>query len=140
VQVGLNGIVVHPSNFLIVAHNTRGALYRVDLNDPKKIAKIEVDQFFPGADGMILEGNTLYLVQGKGTNKVFSLTSKDGWKTATVTAMTKLTDRFQNPTTLAMRGDRLFVLNARLNELADSTMGFSEKFSIQEVELQKSSK
>lgn len=40
-------------------------------------------------------------------------------------------DRFDNPTTLAKKGDRLYALNAKLNELIDPVEVPSKDFSLQ---------
>lgn len=134
-DVGLNGIVVHPSGCLLVAHNTDGAILRIDLKNPNNVTRVKVSLFFPGADGLSLdnEGN-LMLVQNKGTNAVFRLSSTDKWASAKVTGRTSPEDLLQNPTTLSWNGPELFVLNAKLNELSDSTHKPSQEFSYQKVE------
>ena len=133
-DVGLNGIVVHPDGFLLVAHNTDGAVLKVDLKDPLKIEKVKIPTFFPGADGLAIdELKNLILVQNKGVNKVFKLSSSDGWKTAKITGVTSSTELLQNPTTLSWDKKELYVLNAKINELSDSTIKPSDEFSLQIV-------
>jgi hypothetical protein len=139
--VGLNGIVYHPDGFILVAHNTNGEVLKIDLKDPTKIQKVKIPVFFPGADGLTIDDQkNLILVQNKGVNKVFKLSSIDGWKTATVSGVTSSTEQFQNPTTLAWNKKELFVLNAKINELSDSSMRPSDEFSFQQVTFVEKSK
>jgi sugar lactone lactonase YvrE len=133
-SVGLNGIAYHPDGFLIVAHNTDGVLYRVDIKDPEKIQRITVDQFFPGADGLWMDdARNLILVQNKGVSKIFKLSSSDKWQTATIAAKTPTAELFQNPTTCGMYKGKIYVLNAKLNEIKDKSIKPSDSFSFQEA-------
>jgi hypothetical protein len=74
------------------------------------------------------------LVQNKGVNAVFKLSSVDKWMSASVTGRTMPEALLQNPTTVAWNKTELFVLNAKLNEISDSTYKPSEEFSFQKVE------
>ena len=136
IYVGLNGIVYHPQGFLLVAHNANGLLYKVPLKEPSKISQVKITAFFPGADGLILDkDNNLIVVQNKGVNKAFRLSSTDGWASASVNAATMAEDLFQNPTTTTWQKDKLYALNAKINELSDSTKTPSKEFSLQVVKL-----
>jgi sugar lactone lactonase YvrE len=133
-DVGLNGIAWHPQGYLLVAHNTDGALLKVDINDPKKITKVKINTFFPGADGLVWEdNNNLVLIQNKGVNKAFRISSTDNWGSATVNAATASEDLFQNPTTATIQNGKIWLLNAKLNELSDSSKIPSKEFSLQAV-------
>jgi sugar lactone lactonase YvrE len=130
--VGLNGIVWHPSGYLLVANNGDGSLLKIDLSDPKHISKVQLDQFFPGADGLLLDGQqNLVIVQNKGVNKIFKLSSTDNWLHAKVIAATQSKDMFSYPSTATLKGSEVWVMNAKLNELSDSSSVFSKKFSLQ---------
>ncbi|MET0462836.1 MAG: hypothetical protein ABW007_06770, partial [Chitinophagaceae bacterium] len=67
----------------------------------------------------------------KGTNKIFRLTSADNWQTANVIAATQSKDMFSYPSTATMRNKEIWIMNAKLHELADSANVPSKKFSIQ---------
>ena len=135
IDMGLNGIVYHPQGFLIVNNNSQGALYKVDLKNPKNITRIKVKDLFPGADGMLTgAAGSLILVQNKSVDKVYQLTSTDNWQTAEVQSSTSAEDRFQQPSTGTMVDGKVYVLNSKMNELADSTKRPSKEFSIQLVE------
>jgi sugar lactone lactonase YvrE len=134
VGVGLNGIAWHPNGFLVVANNGSGCLLKVDLSDPSRVSKVQIDQFFPGADGLLFDDqDNLVLVQNKGTNKIFKLSSNDNWSSAKVIGATPAKDMFSYPSTATAAGKEIWVMNSKLNELADSTKVFSSKFSLQKA-------
>jgi sugar lactone lactonase YvrE len=136
-SIGLNGIVYHPKGYLLVAHNTDGVILKVDVRDPSKVERVKIDQHFPGADGMWLdEKQNLVLVQNKGVNRVFKFSSADQWLTAQVIAKSKADEPLQYPTTCGMFNQNINVLDARLNELSDSTYKPSDKFSFHAVAFQ----
>lgn len=131
IGVGLNGICWHPAGYLLVVNNSNGAVIKVPLNGAAP-AMVKVAQFFPGGDGILLDENqNLILVQNKGVNKVFRLTSKDDWSSAAVTGATAATDRFSYPSTATLVKNEVWVMNAKLNELSDSNTVLSDKFIIQ---------
>jgi len=131
---GLNGIVVHPDGYLIVDNSAKGQLYKVDLKNPKNIEKIVVDQFFTGADGLLLtDKNTLTMVVNGGIDKIFQLSSTDNWKSAKVVASTLVTDRFTYPATATQNGKNIWVMNAQFNQLVDSNSVPVKTFAIQQV-------
>lgn len=137
VDIGLNGIVWSPDGYLIVAHNSDGNLYKIDISDPRRITRIKQQTFFPGADGLLwdAQGN-LVLVQNKGVHKIFRLSSRDNWQSAEVTASTLAADRFHQPSTAASRKNMIYVMNSKLNELTDPTASPSKEFSLQQVRFQ----
>lgn len=132
-DVGLNGIVYHPQGFLLAAHNTSGTIYKIDGRNGNNVSKVKMNMLFPGADGLMLSGNNLVLVQNGGANKVYQISSTDNWSSAKVTGATATAERLNFPTTLAMQEGSLWVLNAKLNELTDSTVGPSKEFWLQKT-------
>ncbi len=132
VDVGLNGIVYHPDDFLIVDHNTSGSLYKIDIKNPSGITKVEIKELLPGADGMLLDKqNNLTVIVNKGINRAYRYMSNDNWKSATLAGSTSTLDRFNNPTTGFFKGSDTYLLNSKLNELSDSTKNPSKEFSVQ---------
>jgi len=133
-SVGLNGIAYHPGGLIFVAHHSDGCLFVIDVKDLKKISRVTIDTFFPGADGLwVDQQKNLILVQNKGVNKIFKLSSHDNWKTADVMASTPSTELFQNPTTCGWFKGGIYVLNAKLNEIKDHSLKPADMFSIQQV-------
>jgi len=132
--VGLNGIVFNPEGFLIVDNSSKGQLFKIDIKNPKNVTKVEIDQFFLGADGLLLtDKNTLNMVVNGGSDKIYKLESTDGWKTAKVIASTLSTDRFTYPSTATHNGKDIWVMNAQFNQLLDSNQVPVKKFSIQKA-------
>lgn len=133
-EIGLNGIAYHPQGYLITANSGTGSLLKVNVNNPADISTVSIDRFFPGADGLWLhDANTISLVQNQGTNKVFRIATTDNWASAKVTGMTPSSLLLGQPSTTAMMNGQLWVLNSKLNELADSSMGRSMKFKLSKV-------
>lgn len=134
-DVGLNGILFNPHGFLLSVNSSRGSLLKIDLNDPKKISKVQLKDFFPGADGLLWdEQNNLVLIQNRGVNKAFQLSSTDNWNTAEVKASTAVTDRFQYPSSGIVKKGKIFLVNSKINELSDPTLPPSKEFSLQLAE------
>ena len=132
VDIGLNGIVYHPKGYLLVVNNGDGSIMKVDIKSPSTISKVRIDNFFPGADGLLLDAQgNLILVQNKSVDKAYQIVSTDNWQSAKVKASTSSEDRFQNPSTCTMADGKLYLLNAKLNELQDPTMMPSREFSLQ---------
>lgn len=131
-EVGLNGILYHSQGYLLAAHHTSGVLYKIDVKNPKNITQVKMKTFFPGADGMAWQSPTmLVLIQNKGVNKAFQISSSDNWATAEVKGATAAEARFQNPTTVTVQDSRVWVLNSKMNELVDSSIVPSREFSLQ---------
>lgn len=131
-EVGLNGIICHPSGYLMVAHNTSGILYKIDLKNPSNISRIETAFFMPGADGMLLDKqDNIIVIVNKGINRAYRLSSKDNWKSAELLGSTATLDRFNNPTTGFIRSNDIYLLNSKMHELTDSSKNPSKEFSVQ---------
>jgi sugar lactone lactonase YvrE len=133
--VGPNGIVFNPDGFLLVANNGAGALIKIDIANPEKATKVKIDQFFPGADGMLLNDNsTLTLVQNGGVNKIFKIKTTDKWISAQVEESTSVEDRFAFPSTAAISGNETWIMNANFSEISEGNNVPSKKFSLQLAE------
>ena len=133
--VGLNGIVWHEGNFLLVASSGAGTVFKVNIANPTDISRVSLPQFFMNADGLLLtDPNTLTLVQNGGSNRIYQLLTNDNWKSAKVKSATKFEDRFAFPSTATANKSEVWIMNAKFNELNDSTAVPSKKFSIQKAE------
>lgn len=129
---GLNGIVYHPSGFLLVDNSNTGRVYKVDINNPANPKIVVIDQYFLGADGLVLKDvDHLFVVTNGGNDKIFELETKDNWASAQLSATTLIADRFTYPATATMKADQLWVMNAKTNELVDSNAIPARKFAIQ---------
>lgn len=134
--VGLNGIVYHPSGYLLTVSSGTGAIYKIEVKNPKNISKVAADQFFMNGDGLLLTGNQkLVLVQNGGSDKIYELTSEDNWSSAKLSASTLAADRFTYPSTATMANNKVWIMNAKFSELTDSTNVPSKIFEIQHARL-----
>jgi len=132
--IGLNGIAYHPGGFLLADNSNTGAIYKIDINDPKKVTKVGINQFFVGADGLLLkDSNSLTIVVNGGNDKIYSLKTEDNWSTAEMEASTLIADRFTYPATATAGNGGTWIMNAKFNELVDSNSVPSKSFAIQKV-------
>src|SRR5215217_663528 len=130
--IGLNGIVWHYSGFLLASSGATGALYKVPLNAPNNPHKVVMANFFMNADGLLLNAqDTLTLIQNGGAEKIYKLLSTDDWDSAEIAATTLVADRFSYPSTAALRGSQVWVMNAKFHDLEDSTAVPSKRFAVQ---------
>jgi sugar lactone lactonase YvrE len=109
---GLNGIVYHPNNFLIVAHTSSGKLYKIDLENGNAISEVGGLGSLPG-DGLTLLNGDLYVVTGG--SRVAQVRSTDNWQTASV-IKTDGNGYAQATTSVAVNGS-IYTLNARIGEI-----------------------
>jgi sugar lactone lactonase YvrE len=108
-----NGIEATPDGrMLVIVHSGLGELWRID-TETWEMAKIDLegDESVPNGDGLLLEGNTLYVVQNR-LNQIAVVELEPGWASGTVPE--RLTDPdFRVPTTVTKFGNSLYAVNAR---------------------------
>ncbi len=126
----LNGIVVHPNGYLLVAQSNTGELYKISMKNPKEITRIQADIML-GADGIFLNGKNELLVISNATKQVFQLNSIDDFACAKTlkTAPTEMTF----PTTGIVVNKKYYVLNAKLNEIFTPNTVLTSNYLIQEI-------
>ena len=110
-EFNLNGIQATANGkTLIVAHSTNGQLYTVDprTGASATIAGVSV----PDVDGIVLNGRRLWAVQN--TNQVTRIRLRRHL-TSGVVEKVITSDLFQVPTTAALFGSRLAVVNAKFD-------------------------
>lgn len=118
---GLNGIVYHPNNYLIVANTGQGKLYKVDLQNGNAVSEIVINSPLPG-DGLTLLNGDLYVVTGG--NRVAQVRSTDNWQMASIIKFD--TDVYTGATTSVAVNNQIYTLNARIGQ-----NGNDRDFSIQ---------
>jgi hypothetical protein len=121
--INLNGLVVHPDGYLLVIKKSDGSLFKVPIDDPARFSRVQLARPLLGGDGLTLvSSNELVIVAnqvpGTATNAAFSISSGDGWRSATIDAVQELGDVY--PTTGIVRGSKLYVIHSKLNELIQS--------------------
>lgn len=116
-QFNLNGITATPNGeVLIVAHSGLGAMFTVDpATGSSRTIEITGGAITPGTpDGILLDGKTLWVVENFAERLVKVQLNSDltsGQITAAVTS-----ELFRIPTTVADRGNRLAIVNARFDQ------------------------
>ena len=118
-----NGISFTPdkSAVLVVQTNT-GKLFRVDTETGATTLVDLAGATVPGGDGLVLEGNTLYVVQNL-PNLVSVIDLSDDGQNGTVRE--RWTDeRFDTPTAMARFGNRFYFSNARFTTPDPQTADF----------------
>lgn len=111
---GANGIERTPDGqALLVVHDTAEALFRVDPRTGAATRTVLDGGSVRNGDGLVLHGRTLYVVRNWAyAVDVFTL-SGDGRRARFVKRITD--PRFDEPTTAAVYGGRLYVVNARFD-------------------------
>ena len=107
-----NGIAETPDRkALLVVQSNTGFLFRVD-PETGVATRVDLgDTLVTGGDGLLVRGNTLYVVQGQ-QNQV-SVISLDADGTSGVLVDTLTSTQFDVPTTVAAFGNSLYLPNAR---------------------------
>src|SRR5690606_7321597 len=132
--IGLNGIVFHSDGYLIADNSNTGQLYKIDIKDPTNVQKIKTEQYFLGADGLVLDDpNHLTVVVNGGNDKIYKLETDDNWQSAVMAGTTLIADRFTYPATATHHMNEIWVMNAKFNELVDSNAVPSKTFAIQKA-------
>ncbi|MCY0930354.1 superoxide dismutase [Streptomyces sp. H27-H1] len=111
---GANGIERTPDGrALLVVHDAAEALFRVDPRTGAATRTVLDGGSVGNGDGLVLHGRTLYVVRNWAyAVDVFTL-SEDGCRARFVRRITD--PRFDEPTTAAVYGGRLYVVNARFD-------------------------
>lgn len=114
-QPNLNGIAATPDGKgLIVVQMAKGLLFHIDIAT-KRITPIDLKgQTVPTADGLVLDGRTLYAV-GQGAGEITTIELAPDYRSGEVKARLK-EPALQMPATAALAGDRLYVVNTQFNK------------------------
>lgn len=131
----LNGIVVHPDDFLLVGDYNDGEIYKVPLDNPEQFTQVDIDQKLINSDGFLLvDDDELVVVvndvDDESANAVVALNSDDNWESAQIAD--ELDVDAELITTATIKDDKLFVVDSAINELFDEQLPFDD-FKIIEV-------
>jgi sugar lactone lactonase YvrE len=135
-EFGFNGIVYHPSGYLIVAFSKERKLFKFPVANPSGYSEVNLNTPLMGPDGLLLSNNgkQLIVVNNAGgvmPGKVMSFNSGDTWATATLTSTYETGAVF--PTTATAYKKEVFVLYAYLNRLFSNIQPPVSEFTIQKV-------
>ncbi len=104
--LGLNGIVVHPEGYLLVAGGT--TLWKVPLDDPGGASQVTLPEAVPGQDGMVWMADGRLAIVSNSGNRVVALTSADDWATGELAGVAPYETQ---ATTAATVGDNIYVIH-----------------------------
>ncbi len=135
---GLNGIVFHPDNYLIVGKSFGGLLYKVPLSNPTNVQDVTLNTSVNSLDGLLLsDNNTLVLVSNNFTGApfdeaIYKIETTDNWTSGTITnIVTDLDGRY--PTTMTSIKHHLFVTFGYFPELIDPNTVPHDNFKLQKI-------
>ena len=116
-QFNLNGIVVSENDrYLFTVQSNTGKIYRIDIAT-KAIVQVDVGgRLFPNADGLWLQGNSLYVLQNQ-QETINEIRLQGNHARGTLVSQT--TDpSFMYPTSLVGARGRLLVVNSQFDKRA----------------------
>ena len=104
---GPNGLVYHPSGYLLVA---RGAtLWKVPVDEPAGTTQVTLPEEIPGQDGLVWTADGRLAIVSNSSNRVVALTSADEWATAQLAGVASYETQ---ATTAAVVGNDIYVIHA----------------------------
>ena len=134
---GLNGIVFHNDNYLIVGKSFGGILYKVPLSNPDDVQEITLSTSVNSLDGLLLTDNTLMLVSNNFTGAtfdeaVYKIETSDDWTSGDVAnTFTALDGTY--PTTLTLIKNELYVNFGYFTDLVNPNAEPNDNFKLQKV-------
>ncbi|QHT69656.1 hypothetical protein GXP67_24910 [Rhodocytophaga rosea] len=133
---GFNGIVYHPSGYLIAGFSRDNKLIRIAVSEPATWSEVSLDTPLMGPDGLLLSknGKELIVVNNAGgvaPGKVIAFNSENNWESATA-GNTFTTDPVM-PTTATAYKNEVFVVYAYLNRLFSGVQPPVADFAVQKV-------
>jgi Cu-Zn family superoxide dismutase len=111
----LNGIVATPNGrYLLTVQSNTGNLYRID-TDTEQVSLVQGlgERTLLNGDGLVLRGHTLYVIRNQGFVTEISLGQK--FESGQVKGNTPVPFPEDFPTTAALVGGRLLVVNSQFN-------------------------
>jgi sugar lactone lactonase YvrE len=104
--LGLNGIVFHPSGYLLVTGGAK--LYKMPIGNPAGVTEVKLPMELLGQDGMLWTADGRLAVVSNSQNRVVGLKSSDDWVTAEMAGEAKYVIQ---GTTAAAVGNDLYVVH-----------------------------
>jgi sugar lactone lactonase YvrE len=108
---GPNGIVFHPSGYLLVVGGAR--MFKVPVANPDATTEVKLPEEVPGQDGAVWTADGRLAVVSNSSNRVVAFTSSDDWATAQIAAQAPFAVQ---ATTAAVVGDDVYVVQPHFND------------------------
>ena len=134
---GLNGIVYHEDNYLIVGKSFGGVLYKVALSNPNDVQEITLNTPVNSLDGLLLTNDELILVSNNFTGApfdetIYKIETSNDWTSASVTNTFTALDGIY-PTTITLIEYELYVNFGYFPELVDPNSVAHDNFKLQKI-------
>lgn len=130
-----NGIEVTPDDeYLLVVQMNTGQLYRIEVAS-KEVTEVDLGgETLANGDGLVLDGQTLYVVLQQPDNEVVVVEMADDFASGTVTSRIQ-DESLAAPATAIKVDDRLLVVNTQFNAM-QSEEGPELPFTVTSIPLQ----
>jgi sugar lactone lactonase YvrE len=109
----LNGLVFHPSGFLLVADSASGDLYKVPVEDPGALTRVVLPEPVEGADGVVWQSEARLAIVSNSHSRVVALTSTDQWVSAEIAGVARFEGR---ATTAAVVAGDIYVVQPHFDD------------------------
>jgi sugar lactone lactonase YvrE len=106
-----NGIVFHPSGYLLVVGGTM--MFKVPLANPDATTQVKLPEEVPGQDGAVWMADGRLAVVSNSANRVVAFTSADDWATAQIAGRAPYGTQ---ATTAAVVGDDVYVVQPHFRD------------------------
>ena len=109
--LALNGLVHHPSGYLLVASGA--TLYKVPLDNPAGTTQVTLPEPVAGQDGLVWAADGRLVIVSNSENRVVALTSSDDWASAELAGIGTYSVQ---ATTAAAVGDDIYVVHPHFGD------------------------
>ena len=109
--LALNGLVHHPSGYLLVASG--GTLYKVPLDNPAGTTQVTLPEPVAGQDGLVWAADGRLVIVSNSDNRIVALTSSDDWASAELAGIGTYSVQ---ATTGAAVGDDIYVVHPHFQD------------------------
>jgi sugar lactone lactonase YvrE len=106
-----NGIVFHPSGYLLVVGGTM--MFKVPLANPDATTQVKLPEEIPGQDGAVWMADGRLAIVSNSANRVVALTSADDWASAQLAGKAPYGTQ---ATTAAVVGDDVYVVQPHFQD------------------------
>jgi sugar lactone lactonase YvrE len=106
-----NGIVFHPSGYLLVVGGTM--MFKVPLGNPDATTQVKLPEEIPGQDGAVWMADGRLAIVSNSANRVVALTSADDWASAQLAGQAPYGTQ---ATTAAVVGDDVYVVQPHFGD------------------------
>ncbi len=112
-----NGIVYHPSGYLLVVGGAM--IFKVPIANPDATTQVKLPEEVPGQDGAVWLADGRLAVVSNSSSRVVAFTSADDWATAQIAGQAPFSGQ---ATTAAVAGDDVYVVQPHFGDATPPTI------------------